>query len=135
MPARTRNFYQPSLDLVGARKISRKPIHLTWENQQHPYSSELLDPAGLRHGLRGREQEVRRRLRRIRDHRGRVVQEGGEARQDQGKLSVARGLSLPEPTVNSLSVLGNALDRCFLVFCLVVVLTQWHRGLVLRAVL
>ena len=57
--------------------------------------AELLDPAGLRRGLREWEQEVRRRLGRVRDYnyKGGLVQEGGEARQDRGKLSAARGLS------------------------------------------
>ena len=57
--------------------------------------AELLSPAGLRRGLREREQEVRRHLGRVRDYnyKGGFVQEGGEARQDRGKLSAARGLS------------------------------------------
>lgn len=78
--------------------------------------AELLGPAGLRFGLRGREQEVRRRRGRVRNYnyKGGLVQEGGEARQDRGKLSAARGLSYLN-LLNSLSVLGmHSIDA----FCL-----------------
>ena len=63
------------------------PVILSPPEERHPeipslrLPEELLGPAGQRPGVRGWEQEVRRRLNRV-SGKDRLVQKGGEARQD-----------------------------------------------------